>query len=95
MVPKQSGFNPQPIKNGLRIMRAHIVTGSRPPAMARDSVVLRKAAFLSSLRHNLPSKVRLRNKQTTRNVYCGCNNNAIFSDRAIFTFHTVSVFRQR
>ena len=35
-------------------------------------------------RHNLPSKVRLRNNQTTRNVYNGCNNNVIFPDRAIF-----------
>ena len=28
-----------------------------------------QAAFLSSLRHNLSSKVRLRNNQTPRNVY--------------------------
>ena len=28
-----------------------------------------KAAFLSSRRHNLPSKVRLCNNQTARNVY--------------------------
>ena len=26
---------------------------------------------------------------------CGCNNNAIFSDRAMFTFPTVGVFRRR
>ena len=26
---------------------------------------------------------------------CGCNNNAIFSDRAMFTFPTVGVFRPR
>ena len=30
-----------------------------------------------------------------RNVYCGCNNNAIFSDRVIFTFTTVAVCQPR
>ena len=40
-----------------------------------------KFAFLSSRRHNLL------NGMST----CGCNNNAIFSDKAIFTFPTVDV----
>ena len=49
-----------------------------------------KVAFLSSRIHNLPSKVRLHNNHTAR-LHPGCNNNAIFSDIAIFTFPTVSV----
>ena len=49
--------------------------------------------FLSSRRHNLPSKVKLRNNQTERNVYMWMQryNNAIFSDKVIFTFPTVDV----
>ncbi len=35
---------------------------------------------MSLRRHSLPSKVMLLNNQTARNVYCGCNNNTIFSD---------------
>ena len=54
-----------------------------------------KAAFLSSRRHNLPTKVKLPNNQTARNVYCGCNNNAIFSYRDVFTFPNVVVCRPR
>ena len=33
------------------------------------------------------------NNQIARNVYCGCNNNVIFSETAIFTFTTVAVCR--
>ena len=48
--------------------------------------------FLPSHRHNSPSKLNLRNNQTVRNV-CGCNNNAIFSERTIFTFPTGDLYR--
>ena len=47
--------------------------------------------FLSSRRHNLPSKAKLRNNQLNGMSTCRCNNNAIVSDKAIFTFPTVDV----
>ena len=37
--------------------------------MARDGEIIQRQHSLSSRRHNLPSKVRLRNDQTPRNVY--------------------------
>ena len=37
--------------------------------MARDGEIIQRQHFLSSRRHNLPSKVRLRNDQTPWNVY--------------------------
>ena len=37
--------------------------------MARDGEIKQRQHFLSSRRHNLPSKVRLRNDQTPRNFY--------------------------
>ena len=40
-----------------------------PCMMARDGEIIQRQHFLSSRRHNLPSKVRLRNDQTPRNVY--------------------------
>ena len=36
--------------------------------MARDGEIIQRQHFLSSRRHNLPSKLRLRNDQTPRNV---------------------------
>ena len=53
---------------------------------ARDSKNTNYAAFLCHHKHNLPSKLRLPNNQTT----CGCNNYD-HSERAIFTFPTVDV----
>ena len=83
MVPNESGFNQSETACGLLL------------AMARDGEitgVYKRQHFLSLRRYNLPSKFRLRNNQI---VYCGCNNNAIFSDRVIFTFPTVAVCRPR
>ena len=37
--------------------------------MARDGEIIQRQHFLSSPRHILPSKVRLRSDQTPRNVY--------------------------
>ncbi len=84
MLPKESGFNLSETAWGLS---AHNVTFSMLACPGNCT----KAAFLSLRRHNLLSKVRLRNNQTARNVYCGCNNNEIFSDSVIFTFPTVAV----
>ena len=61
-----------------KVMRAHSVTFSMLACHGKGWWTFTKAAFLSLLRHNLPSKVRLRNNQTARNVYCGCNNSDTF-----------------
>ena len=66
MVPKASGF--KPIGHDFRLMRTHIVTFSGSSAMGRDGEVKQRQHLLSSRRHNLPSKVRLCNNQTARNV---------------------------
>ena len=71
MIPKESGFNQ--ITNDFRQMRAHRVTFSMLAFHGKGWLNYTKAAFLSSRRHNLPSKVKLCNNQTVRNVYCGCD----------------------
>ena len=67
MVPKEIGFNQS--DNGVLLLRAHIVMFFRLACHGKGWRCYTKAAFLSSRRHNLPSKVRLRNDQTVRNVY--------------------------
>ncbi len=64
MVPKESGFNLSETAYARAECR---VFYARLPW--QGMVKLYKAAFLSLRRHNLPSKVRLRNNQTARNVY--------------------------
>ena len=64
---------------------------ARLAAMARDGEIIYKGSIFVIRRHHLQSKVRLGNNQTARNVYSGCNNNAICSDRAISTFPTVVI----
>ena len=67
MVPKEGGFNQS--KTSCALCVAHCdVLQARPPR--QDSEVLQRHhwPFLSSWRHILPSKVRLRNNQTARNV---------------------------
>ena len=65
MVPKVSGFN-QP-ETLLANAHAHRdVFQARLPW--QEMVKLTKAGFLSSWRHNLPSKVSLCTSQTARNV---------------------------
>ena len=49
------------------------------------------AAFLSSQRHNLPSKLKLRNNQTARNVYMWMQQ--LDFQKVIFTFPTIDVCR--
>ncbi len=91
MVPKESGFNLSEMACGLcvRIVWRFLCS----PAKGWWNYT--KAAFLSLRRHNLPSTVSLCNNQTARNVYCRCNNDAIFSDRAMFTFPTAPVCQPR
>ena len=59
MIPKESGFNQSATTSAF--------PGSS--AIARDGEVKQRQFFLSSRRHNLPSKVRLCNNQTARDVY--------------------------
>ena len=95
MVPKESGFNHQIQRPAYARADCDVFYARLPwQGMAKLYTTL-EAAFLYLRRHNLPSKVRLRNNQTARNVYCGCNNNAIFSDRAIFTSPAVAVCQPR
>ena len=67
MAPKESGSTNQ--KRLPANAHAHRdVFQARLPM--QDMVVkLNKGIFLSSQRHNLPSKVRICNNQTARNVY--------------------------
>ena len=61
MIPKGNGFN----QSGTR---AHCDV-FRLACHGKGWRSYTNAAFLSSRRHTLPSKVRLRNDQTPRNVY--------------------------
>ena len=69
MVPTPQREWIQPIRHGFLLLRAHLVTFFRLDCHGKGWRSYTKAAFLSSLRHNLHSKVRLRNDQTPRNVY--------------------------
>ena len=65
------------------------------PSMAIDSEVLQRQHFC----HHGDTICLPKSSYVTTKLHgtstCGCNNYAIFSDRAIFTFPTVGVFRQR
>ena len=68
MVPKESGFN-QPETASANVGAECDVFHAHLP---REGMVklykVTKAAFLSSRRHNLPSKLKLCNNQTVRNA---------------------------
>ena len=66
MVPKQNGFNQSEVACDL--CARFVCRFACSPPMARDGEVILRQHF-SSRRHNLPSKVRLRNNQTAWNVY--------------------------
>ena len=93
MVPKESGFNQSETASG---KFAHVVC--RFPcssATARDGEVIQRQHFChhgGTICHPKSSYVTTKLYGTYR---CGCNNNGIFSDRAIFTFPTVTVCRPR
>ena len=64
----------QPIRNGLRLMRAHSATFSMLACHGKGWKHYTKAAFLSLRRHHLPSSVRLCNNQTDLvTIICQCN----------------------
>ena len=67
MVHKENGFNQS--EKASHCCARTFVRFSGAPTMARDSeVIQRQHLFLSPRRHNLPSKVRLRDDQTPQNV---------------------------
>ena len=55
-------------------------------------VALKNAAFLSSRRHNLPSRIKLRNNRPVRNVYKWMQQQYDISERAIVTFPVISSY---
>ena len=88
MVPKESGFN--------KCKCARVV--SRFPcssATARDGEVIQRQHFC----HHGGTICHPKSSCVTTKLYgtstCGCNNNAVFSNKAIFTFPTVAVCRPR
>ena len=66
MVPKENGFNQSERLPVVARARCDVLQARLP---WQGIVKLYNAAFLSSRRHYLPSKVRLHNHQTPRNVY--------------------------
>ena len=67
MVPKESGFNQSEMASGKCALR--VWQFSMLACHGKGCWSYTKASFLSSRRHNLPSKVKLCNNQTVRNVY--------------------------
>ena len=93
MVPKESGFNQSETASGIRVRKVRRFRGS--PATTRDGEVIQREHFChhgNTICHQKSSYVTIKLYRTST---CGCNNNAIFSDRAIFTFPTVNVCRPR
>ena len=93
MVPQREWI--QPIRNGFRLLRTHIVTFSRLPAMTRDCEVKQRQDFY----HHGDIICHPKSGYVTTKLHgastCRCNNNVIFSDRAIFKFPAVYVCRPR
>ncbi len=93
MVPKESGFNQSETASGWYACLAWRFPCSS--ATARDGEVIQRQHFChhgGTICHPKTSYVTTKLHGTST---CGCNNNAIFSDRAIFTFPTVAVCRPR
>ena len=67
MAPKESGFTQSVAASGIRARKARRFPGSS--ATMRDGKLLQMPHSLPSLRNNSPSKLKLRNNQTVRNVY--------------------------
>ena len=90
MVPTESGFNQSETASG----KCARVVWRFPcsSAKARNGEFIQRQHFChhgGTICHPKSSYV------TTKLSTCGCNNNVIFSDRAIFTFPTVAVYRPR
>ncbi len=93
MVPKENGFNQSETTSGWCARLAWRFPCS--PAMARDGEVIQSQHFC----HNGDTICHPKSGYVTTKLHgmstCGCNNNAIFSRRAIFTFPAVVVCRPR
>ena len=89
MVPKENGFNQSDTASCCCARTLCRFSGW--PAMARDGKVIQRQHFCH---HGdticLPKSGYVTNKLHGTST-CGCNNNAMFSGRAIFTFPTVVV----
>ena len=91
MVPKESGFNQSVAASSMCARRRYPCS----PAVESDGEVIQ---IQHSCQHGdticHPKSVYVTTKLHGTST-CGCNNNAIFSDIAIFTFLTGSVCRPR
>ena len=89
MVPKESGFNQSETASG----KCARVLWRSPcsSAMTRDGDVIQRQHAC----HHGGTICHPKSSYVTTKLYvtstCGCNNNAIFSDRAFFTFPTVVI----
>ena len=83
MVPKESGFNQSVAASGMCARKAWHFPCSH--AVARDGEVIQRHNFChhgdTLICHPKSGYVTTKLHGTST---CGCNNNAIFSDRAIF-----------
>ena len=91
MVAKESGFNQSETGSGKCARIVWLFPCSS--ATVRDGEVLQRQPFC----HHRGTICHPKSSYVTTKLYgtstCGCNNNAIFSDRAIFTFPTIAVCR--
>ena len=93
MVSKENGFNQSEKASCCCARTLWCFPGSR--TMARDSEVIQRQHFChhgDTICHPKSDYVTTKPHGT---FTCGCNNNAMFSGRAIFTFPTVVVCRPR
>ena len=93
MVPKESGFNQSVEASGMCARKARRFPCSS--AVARDGEVIQRQHFChhgDTICHPKSGYVTTKLHGTST---FGCNNNAIFSDRAIFTFPAGVVCRSR
>ena len=89
MVPKENGFNQSGPAS--RCCARTLWRFSGWPSMARDGEVIQMQHFChhgDTICHPKSGYVTTKLHGTST---CGCNNNAMFSGRAIFTFPTVVV----
>ena len=93
MDPKKSGFNQSVAASGMCARKASCFPCS--PSKMRDSKLLQlshSCHHIETIRHPNSSHVTTKLYGTST---CGCNNNTIFSKRAILTCIIVDVCRAR
>ena len=91
MVPKESGFNQSVAASGMCARKASHFPGSI--ATMRNGKLVQvphSCHHVETIRHPNSSYVTTKLYGTST---CGCNNNKIFSKRAILAFLTVDVCR--